>query len=85
MKGLSFFGTVAMFLVGGGIVVHGFGDMIHAVHDVVHHVEEMPVGWLLASLMNGVVGFISGLIVVGVVEGVKKVRGGEKAGASHGE
>ena len=75
MKALSVLGTLAMFLVGGGIVVHGFGEFIHVVHDVVHYLEELPVGWLIASLFNGVVGFIAGLLVVGVVEGIKKARG----------
>lgn len=75
MKSLSILGTLAMFLVGGGIVVHGFGEFIHAVHDIVHHIEKMPVSWLLSPLFNGIVGFVAGLIVVGVVEGVKKIRG----------
>lgn len=84
MKMLSILGTLAMFLVGGGIVVHGLGEFVHAVHDIVLHIEEMPVGWLLSALFNGVVGFIAGLLVVGVVEGIKKVRGkkGEE-GAAH--
>lgn len=34
MKALSFIGTVAMFLVGGGIIVHGV--------PVVHHFDELP-------------------------------------------
>lgn len=75
MKALSILGTLAMFLVGGGIVVHGLGEFIHVVHDIVIAVEKMPVGWLLSALLNGVVGFVAGLIVVGVVEGIKKMRG----------
>lgn len=80
MKSLSVLGTLAMFLVGGGIVVHGFGSWIPAVHDVVHHVESHSMAMVLSPLFNGVVGFIAGLIVVGVVEGVKKVRGGDTKG-----
>jgi len=74
MKGLAFFGTVAMLLVGGGIMLHG----IPGVEDFLHHAlpHEGWVGSVVTSAVNGVAGFIVGGVAVGVVEGLKRVRGG---------
>lgn len=61
MKTLSVLGTAAMFLVGGGIVVHGIPDLAHAVE---HSVSGM--GWitdLLINLAGGVVGLLAGSVV----------------------
>lgn len=73
MKVLSVVGTLAMFLVGGGIVAHG----IPALH---HAIEAAAVGsalsWWLPTLLNLVLGFIIGAVVVGVVKAVSRVRGG---------
>lgn len=73
MKVLSVVGTLAMFLVGGGIVVHG----IPALH---HAIETVAVGpatsWWLPTLLNLVLGFIIGAVVVGVVKAVSRMRGG---------
>jgi predicted DNA repair protein MutK len=59
-------GTAAMFLVGGGILVHG----IPPVAEVLHHLEEAVHGGLLGVLVavvfNGIVGVIAGAILVGV-------------------
>ena len=66
MKTLSVLGTAAMFLVGGGILVHG----LPPVADVLHHLEELVhggvLGVLVAVVFNGVVGVIAGGIVVGL-------------------
>ena len=71
MKTLSIAGTAAMFLVGGGIVVHGTPP----VHHFVEHLGEMSasLGWLLVTLANFVTGFIAGAIVLGVVSGIRKL------------
>ena len=74
MKGLSVFGTAAMFLVGGGILVHG----VPGVEGFIHHLFEpagKTGGLLLAMLVDGVVGVIAGGIVVALVTGYRKVRG----------
>jgi len=65
MKALSVLGTVAMFLVGGGILVHGVPALGHAIE-----------AWgALASLLgNAAVGVIAGAIVLAAVEGVKRLR-----------
>lgn len=68
MKTLSIVGTAAMFLVGGGILVHG----IPVAYDVIHHaaeaVKSMPMGNTLGVitpvLLNGIAGVIAGGIVL---------------------
>ena len=74
MKSLSVIGTLAMFLVGGGIVVHGIAPLHHAIE---HFAEAQGavIAAILPTLLNLVLGFIIGLIVVGVVKVVEKMRG----------
>jgi predicted DNA repair protein MutK len=77
MKFLSFAGTIAMFLVGGGILVHGWPALHHALEHVLKAVA-LP-GWLVTvagSLAEGLVGVAAGAVVVGVVLLVKRLRGG---------
>ncbi len=80
MKTLSVVGTAAMFLVGGGILVHGVPQVGHAVED-----WAVDAGALVGSLgsmgVNLVVGVIAGAIVLGAVEGFKRLRGGRQAAA----
>ena len=73
MKGLSIVGTAAMFLVGGGILTHGF--------PVIHHwVEGFTSGrnGLLSSLISlsvdAVTGIVAGAAVLGVVTLINRVR-----------
>jgi predicted DNA repair protein MutK len=74
MKGLSVAGTVAMFLVGGGILTHG----IPPLHDATEHLlagfgaPMQPVG---ALLIDAVVGVIAGALTLALVSGVKRLRG----------
>lgn len=73
MSGLGVVGTVAMFLVGGGIIVHGIAP-IH--HWVAHLAEESTaLGWLLPTLTNLVVGLACGLVLVGSFTVVNAIRG----------
>ncbi len=78
MKTLSVVGTLAMFIVGGGILVHG----IPGSHDVLHHaaeaVKHVPgVGGVLAAItptvLNTLAGVIAGAVVLAVVSMVKAV------------
>ena len=73
MKFLSVAGTAAMFLVGGGILVHGVPALHHGVQHVVD-VAGGPVGWLVEALANAAVGVVAGGIVVAVVTLVSKLR-----------
>ena len=72
MKTLSFAGTVAMFLVGGGILVHGVPPIDHAIHSAIQPISEIDdVGAILASVtkmaLDGLVGLAGGAIVLVVV------------------
>ena len=70
MKTLSVLGTAAMFLVGGGILVHGFpltAEVLHHLEEVVHGVGGFGglLGVLVAVVFNGIIGVIAGGIIVG--------------------
>jgi hypothetical protein len=80
MKGLSIAGTAAMFLVGGGILVHAVPALAHWVEAAV---PAGLAGSLLSALVNAVVGMALGAVVVAAVTLVKKMRGGDKAEAAH--
>jgi predicted DNA repair protein MutK len=71
MKGLSIAGTAAMFLVGGGIVVHGIGPVHRAAEALAH---ASGIGRLVTLLWNGIFGVLVGALVLGVVTLVARVR-----------
>ncbi len=78
MKLLTIVGTIAMFLVGGSILVHGIPDMHHWVENIIKSVETVPMagkklGWLTPMVMDGVVGVVAGGIVMGVVNSILKI------------
>ena len=74
MKGLSVAGTAAMFLVGGGIVVHGVPAVHHWVQGVAAQAGS-ALGWLVEALLNAGAGAIVGAAVLLVWTGVQRVRG----------
>lgn len=74
MKALSIVGTLAMFLVGGGIVVHGITPLHHAIEHFAQQQGTFMAHTIPAGL-NLVIGFIIGAIVVALVKGVVKIRG----------
>lgn len=80
MKFLSIAGTAAMFLVGGGIVVHGIGPLHHAVEGAGEWAAEFGgvVGWLVPQLSNGLIGVAAGAAVLGLVSLVRKLLPGTK-------
>jgi len=66
MKTLAVVGTAAMFLVGGGILMHGIPPLAHAVE---HWAEQAGLlGELLPSLANMLAGVVAGALALGVVE-----------------
>ena len=77
MKGLSIAGTAAMFLVGGGILVHGIPGLEHAVHGLVG--DSGPVAAIAPTLVNALVGIVAGGVAVAILVGVKKVLPAKKA------
>jgi uncharacterized protein len=72
MKFLSVAGTAAMFLVGGGI-------MVHAIPALEHLLEGMqPGGWMdlvVSMLFNAAVGMALGAALVGVFTAIRRMRG----------
>ena len=80
MKGLSIAGTIAMFLVGGGIVTHGIPAVHHALE---HGLAQVALPAWLSSLAlpvaQGVVGLLAGLVLAIVFLGIQKIRGTAQA------
>jgi uncharacterized protein len=78
MKGLSVAGTAAMFLVGGGILVHGVPPAAHAIE---HWAGRAAGGldWLLAALLNGMAGVAAGALVLGIVTVAQRAFGRKAA------
>jgi uncharacterized protein len=74
MKGLSVAGTAAMFLVGGGILVHGVPVVAHAIEHAVQPLGAAAV-FLLPALANAVIGILVGALVLAGVTAVQKLRG----------
>ncbi len=76
MKLLTIVGTGAMFLVGGGIVVHNVPAIHHFVEPIIMNFSGHSVATaILPILLNGIIGFVAGLIVVAVWTVVEKLRG----------
>ncbi|MFB1095402.1 DUF808 domain-containing protein [Vibrio diabolicus] len=76
MKLLTIVGTAAMFLVGGGIVVHNVPAIHHFVEPIIMNFSGHSVATaILPILLNGIIGFVAGLIVVAVWTVVEKLRG----------
>ncbi|MBS6570531.1 MAG: DUF808 domain-containing protein [Klebsiella michiganensis] len=73
MKMLSIVGTLAMFLVGGGIVVHGITPLHHAIENLAHG-QNAVIASLLPMVANLVLGFIIGAIVLAGVKAIGALR-----------
>ncbi|HNU09990.1 MAG TPA: DUF808 domain-containing protein [Rubrivivax sp.] len=78
MKALSVLGTAAMFLVGGGILVHGIAPLHHAIQALIQPAEGVS-AVLLSALGDALVGLVGGAIVLGVVLIGKKMLGRQAA------
>ncbi|WP_343730908.1 DUF808 domain-containing protein [Duganella sp.] len=72
MKLLGVVGTVAMFMVGGGILTHG----LPFAHDLIHHAAEAagPVlGAVMPTVLDAVAGVIAGALALVAVTVVRKI------------
>ena len=65
MKTLTILGTAAMFLVGGGIIVHGVPAL--------HHIDE-TLSTVVSMLLSGGVGLVVGAVVLAGVLLVQKLK-----------
>ncbi|WP_455816077.1 DUF808 family protein [Pseudomonas cerasi] len=73
MKILTVVGTLAMFLVGGGIIVHGVPYLHHLIEGFSAGLPGL-VGMLLTNAANLIIGFIVGSIVLCAVNLIAKMR-----------
>jgi hypothetical protein len=63
MKGLSIAGTAAMFMVGGGILVHGIPGAHDLVHRLAHGAGALPgVGGLMESMVPLLLDALAGMV-----------------------
>jgi predicted DNA repair protein MutK len=78
MKTLSIAGTVAMFMVGGGILAHGLPPVHHLSESLAHGVQGVPgvggfLGGLVSTLVDTVTGVLAGALILLVVMAVTRV------------
>lgn len=79
MKSLAVAGTAAMFLVGGGIIVHGVPPLAHAIESAGAVVAGWPLGrvweFLATHLLEALVGAVVGAVALGVWTLVQRLGG----------
>lgn len=80
MKLLSVAGTAAMFLVGGGILVHGIPSLHHWTEDLVNRLAQVEsvggvLSWLSEVALHGLLGVLAGTAVLLVVSLSKAAYG----------
>ena len=73
MKGLSVAGTVAMFLVGGGILTHGITPLHHVIEQFSAKMSGVP-AVIAPLLIDAVMGLVTGALVLLVVTLAKHFR-----------
>ena len=79
MKTLSVVGTIAMFMVGGGILTHGIPVVHEFIHGVAHHGGSIPavefiVSTLVPTLLNTLFGIVAGAVVLLGLTLIKRVK-----------
>ena len=69
MKGLSIAGTIAMFLVGGGILTHGFAPLQRLIETIEARALDVNgiLGGVTPLLLDGLTGLVAGALVFVVV------------------
>jgi len=77
MKGLSVAGTAAMFLVGGGILTHGFAPLHHFIESFTQRVANGAGAFPAAItplLMDALVGLVAGALVLLLVNMARRLK-----------
>ena len=75
----SIAGTAAMFLVGGGILVHGIPALHHWAEELAH--ASGLVTSLAPVLLNAATGVVAGGLTLGLVSAAGRLLGGARAAA----
>ncbi len=86
MKTLSFLGTVAMFTVGGGLLMHGIPGAEQYLHSAVHGLPgllQSPVELLAAIVLGALIGWITSPIFNGLGTLISKLKGSKGEEAKH--
>ncbi len=73
MKALGVVGTFAMFMVGGGILVHGVHPLAHAIEHTAAALHPV-LGAVLPTTAGILVGVVAGAVVLLVVSAVQRLR-----------
>ncbi|MDT0235056.1 DUF808 domain-containing protein [Curtobacterium sp. BRB10] len=81
---ISVIGTVAMLWVGGHLVIANLAETVwHGPYDLLHVIEHAleaagpVVVWIADTAVSAVAGLALGMVVVGIVLGVGRLRGGQ--------
>jgi predicted DNA repair protein MutK len=77
MKLLTIVGTVAMFLVGGGIIVHSFSWLSDRFHQLEHWASNYVGGMsdsVLPILLDGLTGIVAGGVVLMIISIILRVK-----------
>ena len=77
MKTLSVVGTIAMFLVGGGILVHSFTWLHHKIEGIVQGIHRFGgtlTDVLMPLILEGGVGLIAGLLLFMMIFSYSKIK-----------
>lgn len=90
-KVISVVGTVAMLWVGGHLVIANLAETLwHAPYDLLHAVTDAIEGagpvvvWFADTAVSALLGFVLGIVVVGIVLGVSRVlKRNPPVGAAH--
>ena len=76
MKSLSVIGTAAMFMVGGGILTHGFKAIHHLIEGSAEQSLALPyIGSLLSGLLPTLLDALFGVLVGALILAVVTVGG----------
>jgi predicted DNA repair protein MutK len=78
MKTLTIVGTAAMFMVGGGILIHGIPGSHALIHHCAEWVTAVPfigaaIAWSTPSLIGALTGLIAGALLLAVAQLYKKL------------
>ncbi|MBK7354286.1 MAG: DUF808 domain-containing protein [Nitrosomonas sp.] len=73
MRFLSVAGTVAMFLVGGNILIHGVPSLTHWIEIITSSMDSLS-ALVISSLSNILLGIVCGGLMLGIVHIIKKIK-----------
>jgi len=78
MKTLSIVGTAAMFLVGGGILIHGIPPVHHFQEIIIQSINALPGSDILLTIaptiLSAVIGILAGALVLLIVNGINRLK-----------